>query len=93
MATTRQPQNTSMRLAARFWTLASTTVRTINALAADRALAQRAATMAALPRQRLGEVRALYTTTDRVLASVRIDKAARSTSFKFLSDYEEKRAA
>jgi hypothetical protein len=71
-------------------------VRTINALAADWALAQRAATMAALPRQRLAEVRGLYTTPDSVLTSVRIDKAARSTSFKsseFLPDYQEKRAA
>ena len=96
MAKTRQPQNTSTRLAGRFWRLASTAVRTINALAADRALAQRAATMAALPRQRLAEVRGLYTTPDSVLTSVRIDKAARSTafeSFEFLSDHEEKRAA
>ena len=96
MAKTRQSQNTSTRLAGRFWRLASTVVRTINALAADRALAQRAATMAALPRQRLAEVRGLYTTPDGVLTSVRIDKAARSTafeSFEFLADHEEKRAA
>ena len=96
MAKTRQPKNTSTRLAGRFWRLASTVVRTINALAADRALAQRAATMAALPRQRLAEVRGLYTTPDSVLTSVRIDKAARSTAFEsleFLSDYQEKRAA
>ena len=96
MAKTRQPPNTSTRLAGLFWRLASTAVRTISALAADWALAQRAATMAASPRQQLAEVRGLYTTPDGVLTSVRIDKAARSTafeSFESLSDYEEKRAA
>jgi len=72
MAKTRQPQNTSTRLAARFNLLARTAVRTFNALSADRALAQRAATTAALPRQRLTELRALYTTHDTVLACIRV---------------------
>ena len=96
MAKTRPPQNTSTRLAARVSTLAHTAMRTLNALAADRALAQRAALTAALPRQRLTELRALYTTPDTVFASVRVDKAAQSVSFEsyeFRSDYQEKRAA
>lgn len=76
--------------------LVSAGVRTFNALATDRALAQRAAVIAALPRQRLAELRALYTTHDTVLASVPVDKAERSAaleSFEFPSAYEEKRAA
>lgn len=85
MAKTRQPQNTSARLAARVLALASAATREINALAADHALAQRAAMMAALPRQRLAELRALYTTHDTMLANARVDKAARSTAFEFLS--------
>lgn len=96
MAKARQPQTTSTRLAARFSMLANAAVRTLNALAADRALAQRAATVAALPRQRLGELRALYMTHERALASVAVDKGERSRAFessKFLSAYDEKRAA
>jgi hypothetical protein len=96
MAITRQPQNTSTRLAARFSLLANAVVRSVNALAADRALAQQAATMAALPRQRRGELRALYMAHERVLARVAVDKAARSRAFEsseFLSAYDEKRAA
>ncbi len=96
MAKTRQPQNTSPRLAARVSMLAHAAVRALDVLAAERALAQRAAVAAALPRQRLAELRGLYTTSDLVLTSVRVDKAARSTAFEgfeFLSDYEEKRAA
>jgi len=75
---------------------AERTFNAFNALSADRALAQRAATMAALPRQRLGELRALYLTHERVLASVAVDKGARARafeSFEFVSAYEEKRAA
>jgi hypothetical protein len=93
---TRQPQNTSTRPAARFSLLANAAVRSFNALAADRALAQRAATMAALPRQRRGELRALYMAHERALASVAVDQTARSRtleSSEFLSAYEEKRAA
>jgi hypothetical protein len=96
MAKTRQPQDTSARLAARVLVLANAAIRTFDALAADRALAQLATTKAALPRQRLAELRALYTTHDPMLVSARVDKAARSTafeSFEFLSAYEEKRAA
>ena len=96
MAKTRQPKNTSTRLAARFSMLANAAARAFNALSADRALAQRAATMAALPRQRRGELRALYMTDERVLASVAVDRGARPRAFEsseFLSAYEEKRAA
>jgi hypothetical protein len=96
MAMTKQPQNTSTRPAARLSMLANAAVRSFNALSADRALAQRAATMAALPRQRRGELRALYVAHERALASVAVDKAARSRTVEssaFLSTYEEKRAA
>jgi hypothetical protein len=96
MAKTRQTRNAPTRLTGCFLTLAHAAVRTLNALAADRALAQRAATMAAQPRERLAELRGLYTTHEPVLASVRVDKAALSAaveSSEFLSAYEEKRAA
>ena len=96
MAKTRQPQITATRLAARLSRLANTAVRIFNALTADRALAQRAATVAALPRQRLGELRALYMSHERVLASVAVDKGAQSGTFEsseFLPYYEERRAA
>jgi len=52
--------------------------------------------MAALPRQRRGELRALYMAHERALASVAVDQTARSRtleSSEFLSAYEEKRAA
>jgi len=42
--------------------LANGTIRAFDELAADRALAQRATAVAALPRQRLTELRALYMT-------------------------------
>jgi hypothetical protein len=96
MTTTKNPHHTSARIAARILALANGVTRAFNALAADRTLAHRAATMAALPRQRLAELRALYMTHDRVLASVAVDKAARSKaveSSEFLRAYEEKRAA
>lgn len=51
---------------------------------------------AALPRQRLDQLRALYMTHERVLVSVAVDRAARSRAFEsseFLSAHEEKRAA
>ena len=56
-----KPQDTSALFATRVLVLANAAVQEFNALAADRALAQRAATAAALPRQRLAELRALYT--------------------------------
>jgi hypothetical protein len=90
------PQNTSTRLAARFSLLTNAAVQALNALAADRALAQQAATMAALPGQRLSELRALYMTHERVLARVAVDKGNRPRAFEsseFLSADEEKRAA
>lgn len=96
MAMTKRPQNTATRPAARFLMLANAAVRSFQALAADRALAQRAAAIAALPRRRLGELRALYMTHERVLASVAVDKTVRSRTFEspeFPSAYEEKRAA
>lgn len=89
MAKTRKSQDTSARLAARVLVLANATVRTFNALAAERALAQRAAITAALPRQRLAELRALYTTHDTMLTGARVDKVARSTAFEFLSACDE----
>lgn len=73
------------QLAARACVLANAAVRAFNALAADRALAQRAATAAALPRQRLTELRALYTTHESVPASARVDEAARSPAFELFS--------
>jgi hypothetical protein len=81
MAMTRQPQNTSTRLAARFSMLTNAAVQALNALVADWALAQRAATIAALPRQPRGELRALYMAHERALASVAVDKTARSRTF------------
>ena len=96
MAKTRQPRNASPRLSGCFFTLAQAAVRTFNALAAERALAQRAAVMAAQPRKRLAELRRLYTTHEPVLASVRVDKAAPSSAFEcseFLCAHDEKRAA
>ena len=60
MPKTRKPQDTSPRLTARVLLLANGAMRAFDELAADRALAQRATAVAALPRQRLTELRALY---------------------------------
>jgi hypothetical protein len=48
-------------LASRVSILVDAAVRTVRKLADDRARAQRAAILAGLPRQRLSELRALYT--------------------------------
>jgi hypothetical protein len=61
MPKTRKPQATSARLTARALLLANGAMRAFDALAADLALAQRATAVAALQRQRLTELRALYT--------------------------------
>ena len=71
-------------------------MNTLNGIAADRALAQRAATMASLPRQRLGELRALYMTQEKALATTAVNKGAPPRVFEsseFLPPYEAKRAA
>ena len=68
MVKIRQPQHMSALLTVRALMLANAAARAFNTLAAERALAQRAATMAAVPRERLAEVRALYTAQDESLS-------------------------
>lgn len=94
MAKTRTSQDASARLAARLRVVANGAVQAFNALAADRALAQRAAATAALPRQRLAELRALYTNTthDPIAAGARVDQAAGSAAAEFHSACEETRS-
>lgn len=82
MVKTTKPQDRSARLATRVLVLANGAMRAFNELAAERELAQRAAAAAALPRQRLAELRALYTTHDTPAASARIDRAAPSPVFE-----------
>lgn len=61
MQKSRKPQHTSIGLSHRLLALAQATAREFNALAADHGVADRATVMAGLPRQRLTEMRALYT--------------------------------
>ena len=76
MAKTGKPHDTSAQLATRVLVLANGAMRAFNELTAERDLAQRAAAAAALPRQRLAELRALYTTHDTPAAGARIARAA-----------------
>ena len=61
MANTTQTQDSLIPLATQISILVDAAVRTIGELAEDQASAQRAAALAGLPRQRLAELRALYT--------------------------------
>ncbi len=61
MANTIQTQNALNPLATHVSILVDAAVRTIGELAEEHASAQRAAVLAGLPRQRLAELRALYT--------------------------------
>ena len=61
MANTIQTQNALIPLATHVSVLVDAAVRTIGELAEEQAVAQRAAALAGLPRQRLAELRALYT--------------------------------
>ena len=92
MTKSRKPQDTSARFATRVLVLANAAVQEFNALAADRALAQRAAIAAALPRQRLAELRALYTAQAALPENARVHKLADSTAFEFCSAYGETRS-
>ncbi len=73
MTKTRKSADTPARPGARVLVLANTTVRVCSALAADGALAREAAVKASLPRQRLAELRALYTAQETMPDGGRVD--------------------
>ena len=96
MPRTKQPDHRFAPLTTHVKGVAIRLMNILNDIAADRALAQRAATMASLPRQRLGQLRALYTTQERALTTTAVTKGAPPRVFEsseFLPPYEEKRAA
>ena len=96
MPRTKQPGHRFAPLTTHVKGVAMRLLNTLNGIAADRALAQRAATMAALPRQRLGDLRALYMTQERALSTTAVNKGAPPRVFESsesLPPYEEKRAA
>lgn len=79
MAKTIQTQNAFFPLATRVSILVDTALRTIGKLAEERARAQRAAILADLPRQRLAELRALYT---QEATPARSDQPSGSAGFR-----------
>lgn len=80
MTTSMQTQNESIPLAIRVSTLVDAAVRSISRLAEDQARAQRAATLAGLPRQRLPELRALYQDTTAAQLATRAVKVSEGAS-------------
>lgn len=71
-----QTLNGFVPLATRVSILVDAAVRTVRKLADDGARAQRAATLAGLPRQRLSELRALYT-EEAIPVRSQVNRAAR----------------
>ncbi len=83
-----QTLNGFVPLATRVSILVDAAVRTVRKLADDRARAQRAAILAGLPRQRLSELRALYTKRHPVRSQV--NRAARP-AFEHRAVYDQLR--
>ena len=88
MTNSLQTQNESIPPAIRVSTLIDAGVRSISRLAEELARAQRAAILAALPRQRLSELRALYQDTGAALPATRAASKRGGTPFLSVSSMD-----